>query len=65
MFQQPLMMPQEEMELTLDEKLKKFKEKRVKEELDRALRRNKKTNKNNKPSLFTKLQSTGDSNEKV
>ena len=56
MFQQPLMMMPEEQELTIDQKLKKFKEKRVKDELDRALRRTSKVKKDDSKNLFSMLQ---------
>lgn len=56
MFQQPLMMMPEEQELTIDQKLKKFKDKRVKEELDRALRRTSKVKKDDSKNLFSMLQ---------
>lgn len=56
MFQQPLMMMPEEQELTIDQKLKKFKDKRVKDELDRALRRTSKVKKNDSKNLFSMLQ---------
>ena len=56
MFQQPLMMMPEEQELTIDQKLKKFKDKRVKDELDRALRRTSKVKKDNSKNLFSMLQ---------
>ena len=56
MFQQPLMMMPEEQELTVDQKLKKFKDKRVKDELDRALRRTSKVKKDDSKNLFSMLQ---------
>lgn len=56
MFQQPLMMMPEEQELTIDQKLKKFKDKRVKDELDRALRRTSKVKKDDSKNLFSMLQ---------
>ena len=56
MFQQPLMMMPEEQELTIDQKLKKFKDKRVKDELDRALRRTSKVKKDDSKKLFSMLQ---------
>ena len=56
MFQQPLMMMPEEQELTIDQKLKMFKEKRVKDELDRALRRTSKVKKDDSKNLFSMLQ---------
>ena len=56
MFQQPLMMMPEEQELTIDQKLKKFKDKRVKEELDRALRRTSKVKKDDSKNLLSMLQ---------
>ena len=55
MFQQPLMMMPEEQELTIDQKLKKFKDKRVKDELDRALRRTSKVKKDDSKNLFSML----------
>ena len=55
MFQQPLMMMPEEQELTIDQKLKKFKDKRVKDELDRALRRTSKVKKDDSKNLFFML----------
>lgn len=56
MFQQPLMMMPEEQELTIDQKLKKFKDKRIKDELDRALRRTSKVKKDDSKNLFSMLQ---------
>ena len=56
MFQQPLMMMPEEQELTIDQKLKKFKDKRVKDELDRALRKTSKVKKDDSKNLFSMLQ---------
>lgn len=56
MFQQPLMMMPEEQELTIDQKHKKFKDKRVKDELDRALRRTSKVKKDDSKNLFSMLQ---------
>ena len=56
MFQQPLMMMPEEQELTIDQKLTKFKDKRVKDELDRALRRTSQVKKDDSKNLFSMLQ---------
>lgn len=57
MFNTPLMMPQQEIELTLDQKLKKYKDKRIQKELERALKRTGNKGNNN---LFTKLQNKGE-----
>jgi hypothetical protein len=56
MFQQPLMMMPEQEELTLDQKLKQYKDKRINDELKRALRRSNPNKQNTSKNLFNMLQ---------
>lgn len=53
MFQQPIMELEQQEELTLDQKLKKYKDERIENELSRALKR---TGKSDSKNLFTMLQ---------
>lgn len=55
MFQQPIIELEQEEELTLDQKLKKYKDMRIEDELNKALKR---TGADKDTNLFSKLKSS-------